>query len=174
MTRPEQKSSERQALDAVLAALGLSPDQEPEHGEAPDFTVRVAGRTIGVEVTMYRYGATVDDGTERRSVENEWERLRDAANAFRDQQTDLLDLNVGLMFKGAVPPRRHHAAFLEEVAAFARDHAAEFGSQECEYWPPSFSTPLMQADLLPNLPSFTRRVCSGYAPDRGVPRTQSV
>ena len=30
------------------------------------------------------------------------------------------------------------------------------------------------ADLLPNLPSFIRRVCSGYAPDRGVLRTQSV
>ena len=29
-------------------------------------------------------------------------------------------------------------------------------------------------DLLPNLPSFIRRVCSGYAPDRGVLRTQSV
>ena len=29
-------------------------------------------------------------------------------------------------------------------------------------------------DLLPNLSSFIRRVCSGYAPDRGVLRTQSV
>ena len=29
-------------------------------------------------------------------------------------------------------------------------------------------------DLLPKLPSFIRRVCSGYAPDRGVLRTQSV
>jgi hypothetical protein len=29
-------------------------------------------------------------------------------------------------------------------------------------------------DLLPSLPSFIRRVCSGYAPDRGVLRTQLV
>jgi hypothetical protein len=29
-------------------------------------------------------------------------------------------------------------------------------------------------DLLPKLPSFIRRVCSGYAPDRGVLRTQLV
>jgi Ca-activated chloride channel homolog len=29
-------------------------------------------------------------------------------------------------------------------------------------------------DLLPKLPSFIRRVCSGCAPNRGVPRTQSV
>ena len=32
----------------------------------------------------------------------------------------------------------------------------------------------MQPDLLPNLSSFIRRLCSGYAPDRGVLRTQSV
>ena len=31
-----------------------------------------------------------------------------------------------------------------------------------------------RSDLPPNLPSFIRRVCSGYAPDRGVLRTQSV
>ena len=30
------------------------------------------------------------------------------------------------------------------------------------------------ADLLPNLPSFIRRVCSGYALVWGVLRTQSV
>jgi len=29
-------------------------------------------------------------------------------------------------------------------------------------------------DLLPNLPPLIKRVCSGYAPDRGVLRTQSV
>ena len=29
-------------------------------------------------------------------------------------------------------------------------------------------------DLLPNLPPFIRRVCSGYTPDRGVLRTQLV
>jgi hypothetical protein len=29
-------------------------------------------------------------------------------------------------------------------------------------------------DLLPNLPPLISRVCSGYAPDRGVLRTQLV
>jgi hypothetical protein len=33
---------------------------------------------------------------------------------------------------------------------------------------------IKRTDLLPNLPSFIRRVCSGYAPDRGVLRTQLV
>jgi len=31
-----------------------------------------------------------------------------------------------------------------------------------------------RSDLLPNLPPLISRVCSGYAPDRGVLRTQSV
>jgi hypothetical protein len=39
MTRATQKKSERRTLNAVLDALGLRPDQEPEEGEAPDFTV---------------------------------------------------------------------------------------------------------------------------------------
>ena len=33
---------------------------------------------------------------------------------------------------------------------------------------------LQEGDLLPNLPSFIRRVCSGYALVWGVLRTQSV
>jgi predicted membrane protein len=35
-------------------------------------------------------------------------------------------------------------------------------------------TPNNFTDVLPNLSSFIRRVCSGYAPDWGVLRTQSV
>src|SRR5260370_28433886 len=111
MTRPAQKKSEHQTLDAVLAALGLRPGQQPEEGEAPDFTMLVAGRLIGVEITLYRSGATVDDGSQRRPVENECKRLREAEDTFRAQRPDLQFINVGLMFKGAVPPRRQHAAF---------------------------------------------------------------
>jgi hypothetical protein len=33
---------------------------------------------------------------------------------------------------------------------------------------------LITSDVLPFLSSFIRRVCSGYAPDRGVLRTQLV
>ena len=33
---------------------------------------------------------------------------------------------------------------------------------------------MVPLDLLPKLSPFIRRVCSGYAPDRGVLRTQSV
>src|ERR1700730_18997184 len=75
MTRPAQKESERRTLDGVIAALGLRPDQEPEEGEAPDFTMRLSGRLIGVEITAYRSGGRVEDGSPRRAVEAEWEQL---------------------------------------------------------------------------------------------------
>jgi len=102
MTTSDQKS-ERQTLDAVLAALRLRPDQEPQGGETPDFDVCISGRMIGVEVTMYRSGATVEDGNERRPVESEWERLKTAADAFRTQRPELRVINVELMFKDMVP-----------------------------------------------------------------------
>jgi hypothetical protein len=68
MRRPAQKISERWTLDAVLAALDLRPDQEPEEGEAPDFNACISGKMIGLEITMYRSGATVEDGSELRAV----------------------------------------------------------------------------------------------------------
>lgn len=48
------------------------------------------------------------------------------------------------MFRGAVPPRRQHGAFLDEVAAFVRGHAAELTPESRAYWPPAFTTTLMQ------------------------------
>lgn len=146
MTRPAQKQAERRTLDGVIAALGLRLDQEPQQGETPDFMLHVYGRRIGVEITVYSSGATVDDGTERRPVESEWERLKAAADAFRAQNSDLRDFNIGLMFKGMVPPRKQHAAFIDEIAAFARSRVAELSSERT-YWPPSFASPLMQTYL---------------------------
>jgi hypothetical protein len=143
MTRADQKINERRTLDAVLTALGLHSDQDPEAGEAPDFMVPLAGRRIGVEVTTYRSGATVEDGTGRRAVESEWDRLKVASDQFRSEHPELHNINVGLMFSGSVPPRRQHAAFMEEIATFIRGHADELKSHDTEYWPPSFSTPLM-------------------------------
>jgi hypothetical protein len=147
MTRPDQKQSERETLHAVLAALGLHPDEEPEEGEAPDFTMPIAGRRIGVEMTMYQSGATVEDGRGRRQVESEWDQLKAAGDAFRRNRPELADVNVGLTFRASVPPRRQHAAFLEEIAAFVRGHASKLNDQDLECWPPSFSTPLMQTYL---------------------------
>ena len=147
MTRAGQKQSERETLHAVLAALGVRPDAEPEEGEAPDFTIAVAGRRIGVEITMYQSGDKLEDGGGRRQVESEWERLKAATDALRRDRPALSDIHVGLMFRASVPPRRQHPAFLEEIAAFVSAHAREITYLGLECLPPSFSTPLMKTYL---------------------------
>jgi hypothetical protein len=147
MTRPNQKDSERRTLDAVLAALGVRADQEPDEGEAPDFTLLLSGRMIGVEITMYRSGATVDDGMGRRQVESEWELLKAASDRFRSDHPELRNINVGLMFAASVPPRKQHAEFIAEIAGFVRDHANELSSGDLTFWPPSFTAPLTRAFL---------------------------
>jgi hypothetical protein len=147
MTRAGQKLSERQTLDAVLGALGLHPDHEPKVGEAPDFMVKASGRSIGIEITMYRSGATVEGGMERRAAESEWDLLKRAADAFVDAHPELRGINVGLMFHGPVPPRKQHAAFIAEVAAFIAARSDELQSRDTACWPQAFSTPLMRAYL---------------------------
>jgi hypothetical protein len=143
MTRAVQKTTERQTLDVVLAALGLRPDREPEASETPDFIVSLAGHQIGVEITMYSSGDIVDGGHSRRQIESEWEKLQSAAQAFCSLRPMLRDINVGLMFSGPVPPRRQHVDFIEEVAAFITAHRHELSSKDVDYWPPTISTPLM-------------------------------
>lgn len=147
MTRANQKESERRTLAAVLAALDVRPDQEPVEGETPDFTLLLSGRTIGIEITMYRSGATVEDGTGRRQVENEWELLKTASARFRDEHSELRDVNVGLMFTASVPPRRQHAEFIAEISSFVRDYAGELSSRDLAFWPASFTAPLMRTFL---------------------------
>jgi hypothetical protein len=144
MTRFIRKEAERRSLDAILKALGLTPDKEPDAGETPDFIVWLSGRAIGVEITMFQSKDVVDGGKDRRMVESEWDKLQAAIEPFRQANADILDVNVGLMFGGPVPPRRLHAAFMEEVAAFIRARRAEFAEHEFEYWPTAFSaSPLM-------------------------------
>jgi hypothetical protein len=119
MTREVQKIIERRTLDVLLASLGLTPRQEPEAGEAPDFMVSLSGRRIGVEITIYSSADVVDGGYARRQVESEWDKLRLASQSFCTTHPDLRDINVNLIFAGPVPPQRQHADFLEEIAVFA-------------------------------------------------------
>jgi hypothetical protein len=143
MTRPRQKESEWETLDRVLDGLGVRPDQQPIDGETPDFMLLLSGRAIGVEITMYRSGDTVEDGMGRRQVENEWELLKVAADRFRDRNPQFRDINVGLMFTASVPPRKQHAEFIGEIASFIADHAGALSSQDQAFWPQQFTTPLM-------------------------------
>jgi hypothetical protein len=91
MTRLNQKASERQTLDTVLNALGLRPDAEPVEGEAPDFVVTLSGRRIGVEVTMYRSGDTVEGGSERRQ-----QKLSGPNYCRRRMPSEARDLNCSM------------------------------------------------------------------------------
>jgi hypothetical protein len=147
MTREAQKAIERRTLDVLLASLGLRPDREAEAGEAPDFIVSLSEQRVGIEITMYSSTDTVDGGHRRRQVESEWDKLQAAARAFCSTRPVLRDINVGLMFSGPVPPRRLHADFMEEIAAFISAHRHELRSDDIDYWPPSFSTPLMSTYL---------------------------
>lgn len=142
MTRPDQKATERWTLDHLLSVAGIAPDSI-EPGEAPDFMLSVCGKKIGVEVTMYQSGTTDEAGIGRRQVESEWEILEQATRKFQALRADLRNINVGLMFRSAVPARKQHQAFMAEIAAFIRVHAHELTTRDAEFWPPQFSSPLM-------------------------------
>jgi hypothetical protein len=144
MTRPSQKVSERQTLDTVLNGLGLRPEADLVEGETPDFMLTLSGRRIGVEVTMYRSGDTVEGGSERRQAEAEWSKLLSASDAFRSARPELHDVNVILTFKGPVPPRRLHAEFMEEIATFTHTHRDGLETSDIDYWQWDFSTPMMR------------------------------
>ena len=127
MTRLAQKAGERRTLDTVLAASQLRADTEPEAGEAPDFIVKIDGRPIGIEVTMFQSGASVEGSdANRRQAEAEWQNLEAAANAYRAVNTDVKEINVILDFSGALPARRQHQAFVNEIASFIRTDGRGF------------------------------------------------
>ncbi|HXZ02778.1 MAG TPA: hypothetical protein VEI03_22505 [Stellaceae bacterium] len=144
MTRPTKKDMERCTLDTLLATLGIAPDSVAA-AEAPDFVVSVAGQTIGVEVTMYQSGVAAVPGIRRRQVEAEWEALSRASRAFVEINSDLRNMNIGLMFKDILPGRAEHQAFMVEVADFVR--ASEVGGQNRRFWSPQFTSPLMSRYL---------------------------
>src|SRR5580658_1330325 len=69
--------------------------------------------------------------------------LRQATEIFRVAQADITNINVGLMFKDIVPSRKEHQPFMVEVATFIRACANQIGENDGEFWPQSFTTPLM-------------------------------
>ena len=144
MTTPEQKESERRTLQLLLAALDLRLDREPEGGEKPDFVLGASGRTIGIEITAFQSGTMTDDGVDLRKVEGEWLKFEAASVDFRRARSCLHDLNVGLIFKGSMPPRRDYLRFMEEIATFAEDRSAEVGSEGRDFWAHDFASALMR------------------------------
>ena len=146
MTRKIQKEAERAALDRILAALALTPDSEPEVGEAPDLIIQLGGQSIGVEITLYSSGEIIDGTVNRRAAESGWDLLKAAAQEFWSQHDDLRAVNVGVTFKGRVPRRGDHHSFIQEVAAFVRQHLAKLRAEK-QNFVPSASFPLMHQHL---------------------------
>ena len=143
MTTTEKKESERRTLLHLLRALELCPDREPEDGETPDFIVLVSGRSIGIEITAFQSGTRTDDGVDLRKVEAEWQKFEVLSQEFRQARPLFEQLDVGLFFKGSMPPRRDYAAFMEEISGFAQVHCAELGLKGMDYRANAFSSPLM-------------------------------
>ena len=146
MTRDIQKENERRALCRVLAALGATPESEPQAGEAPDFILQLCGQSVGVEMTTYRSEEVIEGNVKRRAAESEWESLRAAAQNFWNQQTDVRAISVGVMFKGLVPHHREHQDFVQEIAIFVRQHFNELKPEHTDFFP-SASSPLMNRYL---------------------------
>jgi hypothetical protein len=96
---------------------------------------------------MYSSGDVVVGDHRRRQVESEWDKLKLASEAFCAARPELRDINVNLISSGAVPPQRQHGDFMEEIAAFIRANRQELKTDDTEYWPPSFSAPLMSTYL---------------------------
>jgi hypothetical protein len=147
VTRGTQKETERRTLEAVLAALGITPDGPPEDGEAPDFVLPLASRRIGVEVTTYSSGAVVEGGAELRKVENEWELLKQASTRFRAASPEFREVNVLLIFNGPVPPKRQHQALIDEIASFVSEHRDASTWESVAFWWHDFTAPLMRGYL---------------------------
>jgi hypothetical protein len=96
---------------------------------------------------MYQSGTTVGAGFGQRQVESEWESLQFASREFRAAQTDISNVNVGLMFKDVVPARKEHQAFMQEIAVFIRSRGNSITTDPVAFWPHEFSSPLMRKYL---------------------------
>jgi len=161
VTRNIQKEDERRVLKRVLAALGETSESEPQAGEAPDFILQLRGQSVGVEMTAYPSEEVIEGKVKRRAAESEWERLKAAAKGFWSQYDDLRNVNVGVMFKGRVPGRRDHRAFIEEVAAVVRQHLGKLRPEKQNFFP-SASSPLMHR-YLERLVLRTNRYAEWYS-----------
>jgi hypothetical protein len=119
MTRQSQKDEERFYAETYLRLLGI--DGSLIAGESPDFQIRCASETIGLEVTSYH------EGGRRREVEASWEKLLEYSARFREAHTDLNKISVRFYFRAMqLPSPRQFEPFCIAVAEILRRHAPRF------------------------------------------------
>ena len=142
MTRSIQKQNERGTLAELVAATGVQLESCPMEGEAPDFTIQISGRTIGVEVTMYQSGKTIA-GIQKRAVEAEWEELEVSSRQFQNENIELAGIYILFKFKDSVPPRRDRDTFFCEILEFVRENEHGIVDEWADFWQYQLTSPLM-------------------------------
>jgi hypothetical protein len=142
MTRSIQKENERGTLAELVAATGVQLESCPMEGEAPDFTIQISGRTIGVEVTIYQSGKTIA-GIQKRAVEAEWEELEVSSRQFQNENIELAGIYILFRFKDSVPPRRDRDTFFCEILEFVRENEHGIGDEWADFWQYQLTSPLM-------------------------------
>ena len=126
MTRQSQKDEERFYAETYMRLLAI--DGSLIAGESPDFQIRCASETIGLEVTSYH------EGGRRREVEASWEKLLEYSARFREAHTDLNKISARFYLRAMLhpsprefamrlPSRREFEPFCVAVAKVLRRHA---------------------------------------------------
>jgi hypothetical protein len=109
--------------------------------------IQVSGRTVGVEVTMYRSDKTVarvgKHAVRRRQVESEWESFEGSSLGFRREHAELKDVCVLFRFRNVVPPKQRYGMFYQEVLQFVCSKQQEISTGYVQFWRPDFVSPLM-------------------------------
>ncbi len=124
MSYPTQEQEERIYLDKFLEALGICPDRIDRGSDPPDLVMTIKGQRVAVEATGFHSAATGEVGHPRRSVEQEWDAIRETISERRQAHPELDSVNCRIAFKGLlVPPRRQHMAFADELISLVQDKA---------------------------------------------------
>ena len=124
-----KKDTERFLLEEFLNIQGYEPDWI-RPGEAPDFTVRLGGQTVGVEITEFHAPRTGADGRPRRAIEGDWQRIQQVLRHRRERHPQLKQIDAFLHFKRLEVPRwRDHTRFVQELLSFADAHASEVSGE---------------------------------------------
>jgi hypothetical protein len=148
----------------------FDPSKVKERAAAVDYKVKLQRQEVSFESAWRVYQDSFDN--------NEMEVLNSIYTSFKKNVQSISPRNCSstiALFKDL--GRESEAR--ELLQFYMSERREEPGFWDEAFAPGMETDPDVQAafkesDLLPNLPSFIRRVCSGYAPDRGVLRTQSV
>ena len=139
MTRSTQKQNEEAVLLELIRVAEIGYVSY-EGGETPDFIVRAADRSIGIEVTMFQSKERRGDHC-KRLVEAAWEELGRLWCSLD------CDISVLLRFINAIPAQQERLDFLKEIVMFIGSKRSVISDRFQLFWRDEFSFPLMSKYL---------------------------